>query len=413
MTQTRTNATYSVYNHDAIMHVGQFLRESERDDLVDMAQEDCIVAAARWFLDRHGRWSRAYIRRTAAAFGQQIEQLGQCELIPSSQARALLDALKNARPLSKPQSRRSAKDAKLADLFRRQSERDDLADMAEEDFLVAAAQWFLNGHGRWPQAFIRSTATALSNQIERLGKSGLIPPSQARALLDALKNARPQSKRQRRRSAKSVKLAELRRLIGFFRGHKDRLNVWIAGYLQIASRLGWRPGEMLSVWINGNYLCAFAEKHTNARGLCDICEIGLHEFPRRLIEKLAAWISETGKLADENGGRWKLRDLVKKRIARACKKFGIRPISLYTLRHVAIASMKKSGFTPKEIAAIINHKCTRTASERYGKARTGTKRAKKMFRIDPQRLALVQSNARTYTPKAERKNSAGNSLAMS
>ncbi len=306
MTQTQSDATYRVYNHDAIMRVGQFLRESERDDLVDMAQEDCIVAAVQWFLDGHGRWSKAYIRRTAACFSQQIEQLGQCELIPASQARALLDALKNGRP---------------------------------------------------------------------------------------------RSKRQQRRSAKSMKLADLRRLIAFFRDHGERLNVWIAGYLQIASRIGWRPGEIMSMWLNGNYLRASAEKHTNERGLCDICEIGLHEYPRRLIKKLAAWIAETGELANERGGRWKLRDLVKKRISRACKKLGIRPISLYTLRHVAIGSMKQSGFTREEIAAIVNHASTRTATERYGKARTGARRARKRFRIDPARRDLVRNTARAHGRK--------------
>ena len=319
MTQTQSDATYSVYNHDAVMRVGQFVRESKRDDIADMAHEDCIVAATKWFLDGHGRWSQAYIRRTAAALSQRIEQLGESELIPSSHARALLDALKNARP---------------------------------------------------------------------------------------------QSKRQRRRAAKNIKLADLRRLIGFFRDQGDRLNLWIAGYLQIASRLGWRPGEMVAMWIDGNDLCAFAEKHTDKCSLCPTCKIGLHEYPRRLIEKLAEWISETDKLANERGGRWKLRDLVKKRISRACKKLKIKAISLYTLRHCAISCMKKSGLTREQIATIVNHKCTRTATERYGKARTGTKRAKKMFRIDQQRLALVRSNARAYTPKAERENCVRNSPAM-
>ena len=304
--QTRSDATFALYNDDAVKFVRQFTRESERDDLVDLAQTDCIVAATKWFLNGHGRWSQAHIRRVAAALGQQIEQLGQCELIALSQARALLDGLKNARP---------------------------------------------------------------------------------------------QSKRQRRRSAKSIKLADLRRLIGFFRDQGDHLNVWIAGYLQIASRLGWRPGEMFSVWIKDNYLCAFAEKHTNERSLCDICKIGLHAYPRRLIEKLAAWIAETGELANERGGRWKFRDLVKKRIVRACDKLGIRPVSLYTLRHVAIASMKKCGLTPEQIAVIVNHAATRTATERYGKARTGTRRAKKLFRIEPALLARVRKTARRHGRK--------------
>lgn len=296
--------------------------------------------------------------------------------------------------------------------FGREIDRDDLFDMAYEDRTVAAAQWFLNSHGRWSLAYIRRTAAALSQRIELLGESELIPSSQARALLDALKNKRPQSKRQKRRLAKSIRMADLRRLIEFFRDQGDRLSVWIAGYLQVASRIGWRPGEMVSLWLDGKNLCAFAEKHTNERSLCGICEIGLHEYPRHLIEKLAAWILETERLANEHGGRWKLRDLVKKRISRACEKLGIRTISLYTLRHVAIASMKKSGLTREEIAVIVNHACTRTATERYGKARTGTKRAKKMFRIDPWRVSLIRGNARVFKPKAARENSVTNSPAM-
>jgi hypothetical protein len=80
----------------------------------------------------------------------------------------------------------------------------------------------------------------------------------------------------------------------------------------------------------------------------------------------------------------------------------MRPISLYTLRHFAIACMKASGLSREEIAVIINHASTRTATERYGRARTGTKRAKKMFRIDPWRLALVRNKARTHVPKKGR-----------
>ena len=108
------------------------------------------------------------------------------------------------------------------------------------------------------------------------------------------------------------------------------------------------------MWLDGNYLCARAEKNTNERGLCPMCEVGLHEYPRRLIGKLQAWILETERLANECDGRWNLREAARKQISRACDDLVIRPICLSTLRHHAIACMKKSGLAREVIAVIAN-----------------------------------------------------------
>jgi integrase len=312
----KSDETYARYNGVAIQFIGQFVNESRRTDLADLAYEDLSVAAAHSFLQSDGRWSREYIRQLAGVLTQWIEGIGNVELIPASQTQALLQALKEARPEPCP------------------------------------------------------------------------------------KTPNPKSpKRKRRRPAKSITVVNLRRLIRYFRDLGDGFSLWIAGYLQVASRIGWRPGEVVDVWLDGIHLCARAEKDTNERGLYGMCEVGLHEYPAHLIEKLEVWILETERLANEYDGRWNLREAAKKQISRACEDLRIRPISLSTLRHHAIACMKKSGLTREEIAVIVNHASTRTATERYGKARTGSKRAKKRFRIDPWRLTLVRKKARAHGQK--------------
>ena len=89
----------------------------------------------------------------------------------------------------------------------------------------------------------------------------------------------------------------------------------------------------------------------------------------------------------------------REQIANACEALGIRRICLSTLRHHAIACMKRSGYTRQEIAAIVNHASDRTAGEKYGKARTGSRRARKRLQIDPARIALVRTTARTHGQK--------------
>jgi hypothetical protein len=58
--------------------------------------------------------------------------------------------------------------------------------------------------------------------------------------------------------------------------------------------------------------------------------------------------------------------------------------------------MKASGFSQSEIAVLVNHASNRTATERYGKARHGMKRPKKMLRFQEWRLNLVREKARPF-----------------
>jgi hypothetical protein len=58
--------------------------------------------------------------------------------------------------------------------------------------------------------------------------------------------------------------------------------------------------------------------------------------------------------------------------------------------------MKASEFSETEIAVIVNRASNRTATEKYGKAQTGFRRAKKMLRLQEEKLLLVRDKARPY-----------------
>lgn len=303
----------------------------------------------------------------------------------------------------------------------------DVCDAPYESRLSMTILWFLGCHGVWSKAYIRLVAAALGQRLEMFVLSGLINdnPDPEKSLLTRLKRARPESieKREkadkaakkiahqkkiavkeikkRRKPRKSLRVQELRAVIQYFRGKTDRFSLWIAGYLIVASRLGWRPGEMVALRREGNYLRAQAEKHTNGRGLGDACEVDISAYPKWLVDRLDQWISDISVWEAEYGGLWNLRTVMNGRLATACKSLDMARISTYTLRHFAISCMKASGFSKSEIAVIVNHASNRTATERYGKGRGGIKRAKKMLRFNEERLLLVRDKARGFVKKAE------------
>jgi integrase len=217
-----------------------------------------------------------------------------------------------------------------------------------------------------------------------------------------------QKAKQRKSYRKSIKVAELRQLIECFRDRADGFSLWIAGYIIVASRLGWRPGEMLMLQREGHFLRAAAEKHTNGRGLTDTCEINIGTYFERsrlfkspsLTSDFDKWIADTRKFEAYYGGPAELLDNINSRLATACRKCGIKRVCTYTFRHFAISCLKASGFSSAEIAVIINHASDRTTGEHYGRRRHGFKRAKGMLRFDQARLPLVRAKARKFDRSA-------------
>jgi integrase len=300
--------------------------------------------------------------------------------------------------------------------------------------LLRTASWFLNSHERWSQNTIRRYTAALKQEVGRLGLSGEFDDTRVLGeMLWRLEHDRPRpisnvekskkgkqlshqkkvatKKKTRKKYRKSLPLKELRALIEFFRRKADSFSLWIVGYIFIASRLGWRPGEIVALKRDGSFLRAEAEKCTNGRGLTDTCEINISAHIERsglfkkqnLLSQLDKWIADASKWEAYYGGNAELRDNINSRLASACEKIGIKRVCTYTFRNFAISCMKASGFSQSEIAVIVNHATNRTASEHYGRRRFGRKRARKMLGFDPARLLLVRNTARIFRRDPDKK----------
>jgi integrase len=199
-------------------------------------------------------------------------------------------------------------------------------------------------------------------------------------------------------------MKELRQLRKYFSSRPDEFAKWIAGYIVIASRLGWRPGEIINLERNGNIVRAAAEKHSNNRGLAATCEVDISAYFEKarlmknvsLASEIDRWIADAQKWLTYYGDRKKLLAAINGRLATASKSCKIARVCTYTFRHFAISCMKASGFSCAEIAVIINHASDRTAGEHYGKRQHGVKRPKKMVRFDRRRLSLVRNLTRAF-----------------
>jgi hypothetical protein len=59
---------------------------------------------------------------------------------------------------------------------------------------------------------------------------------------------------------------------------------------------------------------------------------------------------------------------------RACVRIGIRELSPYSFRHIAISTWSRAGLSPQEIARLCGHTSIRTAHTHYARAAAGHKR---------------------------------------
>lgn len=325
-----SDKTYARYGEEAILAARQFVHETDRDDISDLSTEDKIVAACRWVLDQHDRWSKDHIRVKCVSMALQLEILLLCELISQPTGQLLLRSLQKQGP--------------------------------------------------------RPIGT--SEQVN------------------------PNRRDQRARNGVIIRTKALRKLEKRLIKSNEDFARWIAGFLIIASRLGWRPTELLDIILVGRILSAPAEKYRRGggefregplgqaadRGLFECLEIRIGDrYPEKMLVALQSWIGQTAHWREIYGGNG---PVIRERLRRACKVLRILQFTPYDLRDFAIASMKCSGRSRQEIAAVVNHLSDRTAGENYGKARSGARRPRGMFSVDHGRVAMVRKSAREY-PKGK------------
>jgi hypothetical protein len=338
---TKSNQTYERYNDEAALTINQFIHESDRDDLPDLDTPDLTIAATQWVLDQRDRWAKSYVTLKCLAMTQRVQQFAACGLIPEANGKKLLHALKEERP-------------------------------------------------------------------RPVGANDAVHPK----------------KRQQQKPSRSVRNRTLRKVIASLSGDDDEFNVWIAGLLRIGSHVGWRPRELFEVRLDGNILTGPAEKFSRVdtegtedtkaskkkiggprdRGLFERLEIVVGErYPKKIITALRAWIARAPHWLQGYGGSEALLAAMRGRINRACEREGVKPFPPYALRHFAIASMKRSGRSKAEIAAIVNHLSDRTAGENYSRGTSGIRRPRAMFSVAPARIAEVRKSERSFAESRVRR----------
>lgn len=136
----------------------------------------------------------------------------------------------------------------------------------------------------------------------------------------------------------------------------------------VAVHTGIRPIEVVGSILVGTTLHVRNAKDTEPTQTYRI--VDLSSLPPTLIEAvrillLLAPLDPTYK----SYKAWS--NAVRQSLGRGCERIGIRLLSLYSFRHVALASWERAGFSAAEIAALAGHKSLATARTHYARKVVG------------------------------------------
>jgi hypothetical protein len=112
--------------------------------------------------------------------------------------------------------------------------------------------------------------------------------------------------------------------------------------------------------------------------------------PKRLVMGIATLIGMINTLTKEMGSWEKVHDILAERLARICRRLRLVRISLYSLRHAAIATWKKAKLSRIEIAAMAGHISIKTASRHYAPSKHGWGPKAVCVKADPQTISVVR-----------------------
>lgn len=170
----------------------------------------------------------------------------------------------------------------------------------------------------------------------------------------------------------------------------DLINAILLGYLISAPRFGLRPCEVQRARIVELDLVVSNAKFADYRAPGPDRYIPLERAPKDLIRATAALIPRLQTLIEELGSWERLHDILAERLARICHRLGLPRISLYSLRHIAIATWKRAGYDPFEIAALAGHISIKTAWRHYAPAEFGWDPKNVCVNAAPQTIEVVR-----------------------
>lgn len=153
--------------------------------------------------------------------------------------------------------------------------------------------------------------------------------------------------------------------------HGNPNAILAALFVLVAGHAGFRPVELLGATLSDSLLTMPNAKkrpgHAPTRTL-DIS--GLEPDVQKGIALMLSLIDHD--LNKREFAKW--QKVIANQMMRACKRIDIRILSLYSFRHVAIASWAAAGLSPQEIADLCGHISIRTAHTHYARADKGHKR---------------------------------------
>lgn len=280
---------------------------------------------------------------------------------------------------------------------------DQLLQMAKREGAVHGLDnlvvWFAAQHDRWASATVRQYRAALLHELE----TTVVDAADKILLGERLRAGPvPKTKGPKRTSArkrKSLKIEEFMKL-GAFLGTSARPDdQLIRGFIVFGAALFLRPVEYLGAGIEESTLIVPNSKATNDRANGVQRERDLSDMDAKTLGALKMFLQRL-RQALEHAGSWtKLRDRLSARLARVCKRFKIARVSLYTLRHVGMATAK-TWMTPVEVAAASGHAAVRTATSHYAKRRTGWVGLKLAGKPSPDSISRVRGQPKLFRPPA-------------
>jgi integrase len=154
-------------------------------------------------------------------------------------------------------------------------------------------------------------------------------------------------------------------------GQADRLDMAMRLFLKVCVRTGLRPSETPRARLVGSVLLVLNGKHSHGRAPGVVRRISLERMSGSLVQATKCLLTTMKLLVAVYGSVERVCKILAERLARVCKRLGLQRISLYALRHVAIATWKRAGLNPVQIAALAGHISTNTAWRSYAHGRHG------------------------------------------
>lgn len=170
----------------------------------------------------------------------------------------------------------------------------------------------------------------------------------------------------------------------------DMVDLALCLFVQLAPRFGLRPCECERARILGRTLVILNAKLSNGRAPGVDRRISLERVPEQMVHGIDQLIG-TIRMLIENHGSWqKLHDILAERLARVCRRLRLVRISLYSLRHAAIATWKRAKLSRVEIAALAGHISVQTAWRHYARSKHGWDPQIVCVKADPQTILVVR-----------------------